>query len=304
MAAIIPIAILFTSFDTDVENPESFEQHPPLPEKFWVQKVLNAEDQPGNIILKVKFVNDEPLPIKINLFGGGAVSNMLVDNGTSPDDIAGDGIYACYILDNMDLFLSQIQTAYDNVQTRGFAPAYRGNTNFILPASEIGTFNLADFNNGIAVEVPLAVISPQDCETLLKKENSLLITDLSVVEDPTRTYNFITHNGAIDGEWTFGHLMRNIINPTGNASQKNQQIKDFLKHWVSNWMQTNNNGYSTDLRLDAVFHLIKPWIENAKSVPIGSLVIDEYNWENFWDDPSVSGESLLRNAPFNTYCYS
>ncbi len=65
----------------------------------------------------------------------------------------------------------------------------------------------------------------------------LMITDLSVVEDPARTFDPCTGQGTPMGAWTFGKLMTDIRN--GNQDQASQMVEDWLDTWLTD--QTINS---------------------------------------------------------------
>lgn len=59
----------------------------------------------------------------------------------------------------------------------------------------------------------------------------LMITDLSVVNDPARTFDVCTNTGTPMGIWTFGHLMKEMANqPTTGIDPS-----DFVRQWLSTW---------------------------------------------------------------------
>ncbi|MBX9768702.1 MAG: hypothetical protein K2X47_15620 [Bdellovibrionales bacterium] len=77
-----------------------------------------------------------------------------------------------------------------------------------------------------------AKASSANCQVAVEPTKELLITDLSVVNDPRAT--------APNGPWTFGHLIREMSPPKMNPS-------DFLLDWLSQWaaVTTVNNSKVT-----------------------------------------------------------
>jgi hypothetical protein len=65
------------------------------------------------------------------------------------------------------------------------------------------------------------------CPARIIKEKSLLISELSVVEDPVRTVWTGSTNTASDGAWSFGRLMANMAGPHNPS--------DFVRNWLQNW---------------------------------------------------------------------
>ncbi len=68
-------------------------------------------------------------------------------------------------------------------------------------------------------------------------ENTLLVHDLAVVEDPTRTNAWSNANGTCQmvgdphGEWAFQTLMENVANPAQTGISLHDFVTDWLLHW-------------------------------------------------------------------------
>ncbi|WP_342375152.1 hypothetical protein NVS55_28135 [Myxococcus stipitatus] len=88
----------------------------------------------------------------------------------------------------------------------------------------VGTFD-CDGNAANGCESPTAC-APLACGVDIPSE--LMITDLSVVEDPLRTTG--------DGVWTFGHLMREM--------NGGQDPSNLVRAWLSTWMADQFIGVS------------------------------------------------------------
>ncbi|HVF56887.1 MAG TPA: hypothetical protein VM934_12110 [Pyrinomonadaceae bacterium] len=86
---------------------------------------------------------------------------------------------------------------------------------------------------------------------------SLVITDIRVVEDKTRTFNPCTNAGTPMGAWTFGYLMQQMANQprTGIAPSA------FVRQWLDKWMndQTTANGWTAAKRQQIKQLVIDPW---------------------------------------------
>ncbi|WP_338864800.1 hypothetical protein [Myxococcus stipitatus] len=111
----------------------------------------------------------------------------------------------------------------------------------------VGTFD-CDGNPANGCESPTAC-SPATCAVDMPSE--LMITDLSVVEDPLRTTG--------DGVWTFGHLMREM-----NGGQDPSEL---VRNWLSTWMSDQFIG-ATDVlaRPDMAGMVLTPW--EGSGVPL------------------------------------
>jgi hypothetical protein len=89
-------------------------------------------------------------------------------------------------------------------------------------------------------------------------EKSLLINDLSVVEDPTRTFNACTGVGTPMGDWTFGHLMTEMANEaeTGISPER------FVFEWLRTWGRDQEvNGQTVLARFNMFSAILRPWQE-------------------------------------------
>ncbi len=125
----------------------------------------------------------------------------------------------------------------------------------------------------------------------IKKQNSLLITSLAVVEDPVRTFNPCTGVGNPNGAWTFKTLMRGLAG--GGAAPA---TRTFVKNWLNNWMvnQVINGEPVTNRSARALSQLIKPWIDKARGTTIPAVTAA--NWQAIWD--GLTEDAILNVAPF------
>ena len=90
------------------------------------------------------------------------------------------------------------------------------------------------------------------CPPPIDSERSLLIRDLSVVEDPIRTAWTGSTKTASDGAWSFGRLMTNM------AGQHNPS--NFVRNWLANWEADRIVNRSTvPARPSIVSAVIDPW---------------------------------------------
>jgi hypothetical protein len=70
---------------------------------------------------------------------------------------------------------------------------------------------------------------------------SLMITDLSVVEDPSRTFDPCTGTGTRMGAWTFGRLMSDVCNQPVTGIIPG----DFARRWVRSWQKNQEINFDT-----------------------------------------------------------
>ncbi len=118
---------------------------------------------------------------------------------------------------------------------------------------------------------------------LARWEESLMITDLEVVENPDRTHDNCM-GGNPDGIWTFKHFMEEMATGSGMSTS------DFVVDWLSNWLNdyTVNNDV-VDARVDMFTQVIQPWATAsgvAANLLPGNIL-------------SLSGPLDLDQAPFH-----
>jgi len=105
----------------------------------------------------------------------------------------------------------------------------------------------------------------------------LMVTDTSVVEDPSRTFDGCSAQGAPMGAWTFGKLMTDMA----NQAQTGTDPSVFVEQWLKTW--------------DTDQHALQPppnpvnSFTIAKRPAIDSLVLN--NW------PRINGKLDLSKAP-------
>lgn len=271
-------------------NQSEFAQNPPYPIGFWVKKLATATKKGENLIFKVQFESDFAMNPKIDYYHNGAVAYILMDDGIYPDDIAGDKKFACLKKENLSDLKAEIAALENNIQTQGHVVHFTGHSGEIILASDITPFNVGAFDRGQEVEVKALLIDAVNCAAEIKPEKSLFITDLSVVEDQSRTYNVFTGVGNPNGVWTFGTLMANMENGTHADG-----VRGFLKDWIKTWTQNQTvNGQIVKSRDFVLETFITPWLRKANNNP--SLPVSLQDWEATWN--TTNELALKNNAPF------
>lgn len=208
---------------------------------------------------------------------------VLVDDGTNGDTRASDGLFSIKTDFDFDAFAKaniQLARTANLEKSALFAPGSRQQSlqqkislndnaleftgirngkdaRFSLPldASQIKINDtlhlpLLGIPLGLPPEVepaPAAISIPQ----------SLMITDVNVVNDPGRTWACATTNtspgGNATGEWTFWRLMENMANGTSSTSDF---IKALFKHWT---IAQSINGFNVAARPNVYQEVIKDW---------------------------------------------
>lgn len=130
--------------------------------------------------------------------------------------------------------------------------------------------------------IPLGACPIAPLSELARWEESLMITDLDVVQDADRT-NDACGGGNPDGVWTFKHLMEQMA--IGSGLSTHDFVVDWLEHWLNDYTV---NGDTLPARLNMFHQVIKPWADASgitASLGPGNKLI-------------LGGELSLKIAPF------
>jgi hypothetical protein len=290
---------------------KSFEQQPPIPNKFILQKIANPTSNGNNVIFKIDYEPELGLPIKIDYFSNNNIAFTMKDDGIFPDAIANDYRYCVAIKIDLIDFKNKIIERENKIIADGGSLHFYGHSGTFNSSSKLIKFNFSAFESMCDVPVYAPILDVTFCESEIKKQNSLFITDLAVVEDPARTNNVFANTGNPVGAWTFGRLMASI----NNNNTIGHQTKDFLREWVKTFtidqtiISNNNpaNSFGLTKRLDVFFHLIGPWVKKAHPNPTSLppfLDVDFVhvspdwiaNWETYWNQ--CTNLKIQNSAPF------
>jgi hypothetical protein len=97
----------------------------------------------------------------------------------------------------------------------------------------------------------------------LNPSNTLMITDLSVVQDPDRTYDVCGNTGNPNGAWTFNTLMTAMAN--NNATHVDPS--DFVENWLQSWNVPHTiNSFPVPARTNINARVLSAWprLSNGK----------------------------------------
>lgn len=196
-------------------------------------------------------------------------SDALVELGIVPDS-PGPGYWATFVaLDAQELarreaieakLAASEQPSDTWVEFRGRSPvALRLGVDFASDA----------FSDGALAALGPCPIMP--ASGLARWEESLLITDLAVVQDPGRTNECGVGNP--DGAWTFKHLMSELA----AGAVPPVSVDEFTLEWLETWMVDQTiNGDAVPNRSAMFSSVIEPWAVasgvTASVVPAGSGV--------------------------------
>lgn len=238
----------------------------------------------GAALIKARFPTQKPGGWVEVIVGEKRV--LLSDTGENGDQKGGDGLFSVVTEFDFEAFAEtsrQFAERNDRRDRPLFSAVGRqlvgtqttmveGDTLVLVedrPKQEVQQFalpldsNRIEFGQDIRLPVhglPLAVPVDADIDIAAAPTSiphSLMITDLSVVNDPDRTWACAgggqAPTGDPHGEWTFWTLMENIANGTSSTSD---YIKQLFDHWNS--LQIINND-SVPARPNVFNRVIRDW---------------------------------------------
>ncbi len=267
---IIPTTNLNTAFQTN----------PPIADNILISKV--SDDERGNIKLKAVFTPEESRKIDQD----SAIFVIEIDDrrigfrddGISPDEKKGDGIFTTVIQQNEDEIQSLLRRANQNLEQAG------ENTfewfklrKAIAPQRDLTPFDIDRFKSGQEISIAKIgkFIAPRSSNSILY-ENSLVVTDIDVIEDPDRTIPDPCNAspGDEDKAWTFAKLMTEMA----NTPLTGVDPVDFIRNWLETWLDDGKS-------------------PNNENIPARELIQDIIDtWDG--NDGAVDNSFELRFVPF------
>jgi hypothetical protein len=206
------------------------------------------------------------------------LDNRLVfmnDRGVFPDAVANDGVFTMVI--NVDTNELQAANNHLSQQPAGNQFTLQFGDRQLLGTNPISAFPLSNFMSGLTIPLiasnalgPIDLGCPAGSPLTYDWQKTLMITDLSVVNDPTRTFDPCTTNGTPMGVWTFGYLMSNICNQAATGINPGDFASDFFRSWE--FSQTINSDV-VPARPDIKANIINDWMTRsiANGFPPGRL---------------------------------
>lgn len=270
---------------------QAFSQSPPVVQDIFIKK-LEKPDKDGNTVLLIAaFAKEETrlrginaLPLNIDE----KTQFKLTDQGINGDELANDGQFSVAL----KVTDEELATVINNnkevlAKQNNLITSFVGRVREVK--KEFDPINLDSFR--LHMKLPIKVFFPTaiaGASLPAIRDKSLMITDVSVVDDLTRTYDPCRagNHGNPDGAWSFKTLVSNMANQplTGVTA------KQFLIDWVDRFLFSEHTLTSTDAsttRLISKARLIKAWIKNSglgetvgNSVPTGwqtmALKVEEF----------------------------
>jgi hypothetical protein len=208
----------------------------------------------GNAVLRVRYEDGLQVPPRIT-YQTEAGTVVLADDGQGFDTRAGDGLYTA--LGSMDLVaardrilrLAQSRTA---MPTRTWRHRSKQPVDAAMDPGRWGPGQPFPWE-------------PWGDPDKVSKRHSLLINDIGVVEDASRTRG--SCGQASMGVWSFGYLMEQMANTPFTGVTGPQ----FARHWLDTWMTAQSvNGWTVQSRTMVQTKIIDPWVaaSGGPSMPL------------------------------------
>jgi hypothetical protein len=198
----------------------------------------------GNAVLRVRFAKGNEPPIRVRYATEyGPVT--LADDGQGFDARAGDGLYTA--LGTIDLAATRERLGrLSGSPTAMPARTWRERSKIELDARVDP--RLWQLGRKFPFE-------PWGDPAAISTSHSLLVRDLGVIEDPTRTKASCGQTSM--GVWSFGYLMEQIANSPATGVTGPQ----FVRAWLDRWMTAQPvNGGSYGPRTLMQSKILDPWI--------------------------------------------
>lgn len=200
------------------------------------------------------------------------------DDGKGYDEKAGDGLYTAKVDADVKEFRKQAVDILKQMKENGYKPYRYINRELVYDPNVAGTFDAQGFDANKAVSIAGITngLAPQGGTATMDKigHNCIFITDLGVVEDSTRTYNYCTQKGNVNGAWTFGTLMRQLASQSPSQIATDAQLSNFVKSWLNTWLSTQIiNGDTVEARTLMNTTILNPWLSKSRGAgnPVGQL---------------------------------
>ncbi|AXY73581.1 hypothetical protein D3H65_06120 [Paraflavitalea soli] len=246
---------------------QAFSQSPPVVQDIFIKK-LEKPDKDGNTVLLIaSFAKEETrlrgintLPLNIDE----KTQFKLTDQGINGDEIANDGQFSV----PLKVSDEELATVINNnkevlAKQNNLITSFAGRVREVKREFEPITLDSFRLHLKLPIKVFFFTMVTKASMPAIR-DKSLMIRDVSVVEDLTRTYDPCRtgNKGNPNGVWSFKTLVANMANqPVTTVT-----VEQFLIDWVDNFLFSAHTLSSTDAstnRSISKARLIRAWIKNS-----------------------------------------
>jgi hypothetical protein len=264
---------------TFVENAggNGYANYVPGAEDVLVKKIPGDN---SHLIMMVYYSKENYSAPSVTINSGSTI--VFKDDGTGYDEKAGDGLYTARIDADVKAFRRQVVEIAKQMKESGYKPYRYINREFVYDPNVAATFDAQGFDANKAVSIAGVTnglgSSPNangpTAQMTKIGQNCIFITNLGVVEDSTRTYNYCTQTGNVNGAWSFGTIMRQLASKSPSQIATDAQLSDFVKNWLNTWLSTQIiNGDTVQARSLMNTQILTPWLNKSRGAgnPVGQL---------------------------------
>jgi hypothetical protein len=340
LLAILLVLVIIVISGTIKDTPPApgfgtlnFDTDPPIAKSMTVRQ-LKEPSEGGNIVFTATFDPNaigsvKQLTVFLNTPNSKEKTQVILhDDGQGEDVKAGDFIFSGMLKEDIAVFKASMGVAEAGlVKAAGTIVSFQGRSG--APSKRAKLFDMVGFDNFLEVAIDRSIFdlppgggpSPSPCTPVIDRFKSLMITDISVTEDPVRTFNPCTGVGNPNGAWTFKTLMKNMANEPGTGISVDSLTREWLDSWLLGTPRltpgTVNPQVNTQV-LDSRVHpvtplttqattvlhtIIKPWLRAVSGNPatvIDSLPSSPNYWKAVWRRFVAKGADVMAFAPFKT----
>lgn len=236
------------------------EMIPPIAQNIFIEELEKPLDDGSNLRLVAEFekgiMEDVFLAVLIE-----GEKFVLRDDGQGADIEKGDNKFSVYIIDDFEEVKRELnerqKLAIDAQQNFDFVNRSMRPNNSL---EEIRGFKFENVRKGVMTRVPIDLV--KGIKRLSDQRKTLMVTNVGVVEDPSRTFNPCTNVGNPNGVWTFGQLMKQMAS-SNPAAVTDLQVSNFIRNWITNWRVDQLVNGETLLARTGINQIIENW--NIKS---------------------------------------
>lgn len=252
----------------DIPVKAEFAKAPPVAKELFLQADGNSQT---SVLVMARFDEKDRKRFDKNMLAINLDDQKVVlrDDGQGGDEKKDDGLFTARVKTDVAEFRKELEArnkAQDRVK---FGTRFIDRSPVRIPIRPIDIKKIFDGTDPEPVD-PVPLGAPAEL-----KDHSLMITNIDVIEDPTRTItNPCTGAGNPNGVWTFGFLMRQMASPNPGSIASDADVSTFVLNWLNIWMtdQTINTGL-VPARTAMQTTVIDPWLAKslAGGAPAGQL---------------------------------
>ncbi|NOT89999.1 MAG: hypothetical protein HOP03_17740 [Lysobacter sp.] len=246
------------------QAPPEVDENPPLASEVELTPREKEGNPEGNAELAVRYENAEMLGEEVKFVIDKRVYHLKRDPRDSKR-------FAALIDFDFDLFaVEQENRKQEIVEAKATKfPVFEGRE--LVAESEFEFIDPEFLRTARDRSLPIAIRQSMISLPISFQQNpakTLMITDLSVVQDPTRTFDICGNVGDPDGAWTFKTLMKEMA----NQSSTSVHPADFVEAWLQTWNTTHTGTpFPIPARTKMNNLVLNPWPRDAN----GRLDLDQ-----------------------------